>query len=429
MEIRPFRGWRFHSENNGDVSDYLAPPYDVLTAADKQELLDRCNDNIVGVDLPHVPPKEVGPDSAYHMAAGGIEQWKANGTIRQEDNAAIYVYDQTYTWAGRTHTRRAILCGVRATELGKDVIPHEHTFSGPKADRLKLTEQTRMQLSPIFGFYNDSGRVVGEMLAEAVSGPPQAHGQLRDVEERLWVIDDPNVISEVAFALQDQPAFIADGHHRYTTAMNYRDALVAAGQADAEHPANFVLFALVAREDPGLIVLPTHRMVHGVARGFDIGELVASATDFEWRRCSVEDADLTDADAFLHRYGSGAMGLMGADPAEIWIAKLNRPEAMVEVAPDELDVWRRLDVAVLHKLLIEKALAPWRTNETSVEYTPDGRKVLAACQSGSVDLGICLQSTPVDAVERIALAGATMPHKSTYFYPKLATGMVLKPLA
>jgi len=428
MEIRPFRGWRFHSESNSDVSDYLAPPYDVLTAADKQELLERCNDNIVGVDLPHVPPKEVGPDSAYEMAAGGIEQWKANGTIRQEGEAAIYVYDQTYTWAGQTHTRRAILCGVRATELGKDVIPHEHTFAGPKADRLKLTELTRMQLSPIFGFYNDSGRVVADMLAEAVSGPPQAHGQLRDVEEQLWVIDDPVVISEIAFALQDQPVFIADGHHRYTTAMNYRDALVAAGQADADHPANFVLFALVAREDPGLIVLPTHRMVHGLAEGFDIGKLVASATDFDWQRCSVEDADLTDADAFLHRYGAGAMGVMGADPAEIWIAKLNRPEAMVEVAPDELDVWRQLDVAVLHKLLIDTALAPWGGDEMSVEYTPDGRKVLAACQSGSVDLGICLQSTPVDAVERIALAGATMPHKSTYFYPKLATGMVLKPM-
>ena len=161
---------------------------------------------------------------------------------------------------------------------------------------------------------------------------------------------------------------------------------------------------------------------------FDISALVAAATDFEWQRCSVEDADLTDADAFLKRYGPGAMALMGANPAEIWIAKLTRPEAMVEAAPDELDVWRELDVAVLHKLFIDGALTPWRTDDLSIEYTPDGRKLLAACQSGSAQLGICLQSTPVDAVERIALAGATMPHKSTYFYPKLATGMVMKPV-
>jgi len=308
------------------------------------------------------------------------------------------------------------------------VIPHEHTFAGPKADRLKLTEYTKMQLSPIFGFYNDSGRVVADIIAEAVSGPPQAHGQLRDVEEQLWVIDDPDVISEIALALRNEPAFIADGHHRYTTAMNYRDTLVASGQADENHPANFVLFALVAREDPGLVVLPTHRIVHGLAGGFGIGDLVAGATDFEWQRCSVEDADLTDADAFLHRYGAGAMGVMGANPAEIWIAKLKRPEAMVQAAPDELDVWRQLDVAVLHRLLIDKALAPWRTDATVVEYTPDGRTLLAACHGGRADLGICLQSTPVDAVERIALAGASMPHKSTYFYPKLSTGMVIKPV-
>ena len=427
MEIRPFFGWRFHTEND-DVGDYLAPPYDVLTADDKRELLERCGDNIVGVDLPHVPPKEVGPDSAYEMAAGGIERWKANGTIRQDAAAAIYVYEQTYTWAGQSHTRRAILCGVRATALGEDVIPHEHTFAGPKADRLKLTEYTKMQLSPIFGFYNDSGRVVADILASAVAGPPQAHGQLHDVEEKLWVVDDPDVIEQVAFALHAEPVYIADGHHRYTTAMTYRDALVAAGGADENHPANFVLFALVAREDPGLLVLPTHRVIRGLVESFDISDLVEAASDFEWQRCSVEDADLTDADAFLKRYGPGAMALMGADPAEIWIAKLARPEAMVAAAPDELDVWRELDVAVLHKLFIDGALTPWRTDALSIEYTPDGRKLLAACQSGSAQLGICLQSTPVDAVERIALAGATMPHKSTYFYPKLATGMVMKPV-
>ena len=425
MEIRPFRGWRFAAE---DISDYIAPPYDVLTADDKRELLARCDGNIVGVDLPHVPPSEAGPDSAYEMAAGGIRHWQANGTLRQDDRPAIYAYEQTYAWAGREYTRRAMLCGIRATELGRDVIPHEHTFAGPKADRLKLTEHTKMQMSPIFGFYNDSDRAVDDILAGAVAGKPRAYGRLKDVKEKLWVVDDRDTIGEIALALRDKPAFIADGHHRYTTALNYRDALVKAGLADANHPANFVLFALVASEDPGLLVLPTHRILRGLPRNFDVSALVEHAVDFDWKRCSVEDADLSDADAFLKRYGPGAMGVMGAKPAEIWIARLNRPEAMAEAAPDELDIWRRLDVAILHKLIIDKALMPWRTDKLSVEYTPDGRKLLAACQAGSAELGFCLQSTPVSAVERIALAGATMPHKSTYFYPKLATGMVLKPL-
>ena len=427
MEIRPFRAWRFHRAG-GDIGAYLAPPYDVLTAADKRELLNRCDDNIVGVDLPHVPPHDAGPDSAYEMAANGIARWKANGTIRQDESPAVYVYEQTYTWAGRTRTRRAMLCGVRAGKLDKDVIPHERTFDGPRADRLKLTEHTKMQLSPIFGFYNDADGVVADILAAGASGPPQAWGQLREVAEKLWVLDDQDTIDEIAFALRNVPVFIADGHHRYTTAVDYRDALVAAGQGDENHPANFVMFALVAREDPGLLVLPTHRIVHGLAGNFAVSDMLGGAADFDWRRCSVEDADLSDADKFLRRYGRGAMALMGARPAEIWIAKLNRPQAMVEQAPDAPDVWRELDVAVLHKLIIDKALTPWRTDRTSIEYTADGRKLIAACLAGSAELGICLQSTPVAAVERVALAGASMPHKSTYFFPKLATGMALKPV-
>ena len=159
-----------------------------------------------------------------------------------------------------------------------------------------------------------------------------------------------------------------------------------------------------------------------------LSHLVEKAREFSWQRCGVADANLADAGEFLGRYGKGAMALMGADPREIWIAKLKEPEAMVAAAPDQTDAWRDLDVAVLHKLIIDTALNPWRTGQLHVDYTPDGQSVLAACRRGRAQLGICLQATPLKAVEQIALSGASMPHKSTYFYPKLATGMVLKPL-
>ena len=441
MEIRAFRGWRYAGN---ELSKVIAPPYDILALADKQALLARDADNIVAVDLPHVPPKEVGPDSEYQAAAGLLAKWKNSGVLKQDSAPALYAYEQTFPWAGRTFTRRALLTGVRVTRLGEDVIPHEHTFAGPKADRLKLTEYTRTQLSPIFGFYSDGGAAARALWAAAAKVQPLT-GELDGVTEKVWVVTDPKVIAEVTAALKKVPVFIADGHHRCTTTMNYRDALKAAGKIDDNHEANFVLFALVPQDDPGLLVLPTHRVVCGLKADFSMEKLAQAAKEFRWQRVQAKTEDFRDADAFLRRYGRTAMGFIcgtGSLPvrvspvqgdAEVWIATLQDSGAMAKAAPQELPVWRELDVAILHKLIIDQALAPWKTAGTNIEYTPDGLKVLAACgepaaAGAASPLGICLQSTPLESVETIALAGAAMPHKSTYFYPKLATGIVLKPL-
>jgi uncharacterized protein (DUF1015 family) len=422
MEIRPFRGWRYVTEADRDVSAFLAPSYDILSAADKQALLKRSDRNIVAVDLPHVPPHEAGPEEEYRSAAATLEQWKSSGVLVQDPRPAIYAYEQTFRWAGKTCTRQALLCGVRATELGRDVIPHEHTFAGPKADRLKLTEATRMQLSPIFGFYEGS-------LAMSATRLPDAQGELMGVIERLWVIDDPVAIAAAADALRATPAFIADGHHRYATQMNYRDALRAKGLIDDNHEANFVLFALVARNDPGLRILPTHRVIRRLRGDFSLEELVRRTSDlFTWHSAAVDEAGLLDADSFLGRVGRGGIGFIGKGGEAVWIARLKDAASMAQAAPDRPEAWRRLDVAVLHKLVIEKALAPWLTDDSVLEYTPEGRAALKSCRNGSADLAVILHSTPLEAVEQIARSGASMPHKSTYFYPKLATGMVLKPL-
>jgi uncharacterized protein (DUF1015 family) len=428
MEIRPFRGWRYSAVAGGDISKFIAPPYDILSASDKQALLAGDARNIVTVDLPHVPPKEVGPDSEYQAAANILQQWKRTGVLVQDTKPAIYAYEQTFAWAGRTYSRRAILCGVRATPLGEDVIPHEHTFAGPKADRLKLTQYTRMQLSPIFGFYSGAQSAAKTLWAGAEEIFP-VQAQLGEVGEKLWPVSDESVIRNVSQSLRNVPVFIADGHHRYTTAMNYRDSLLASGAIDANHEANFVLFALVEQADPGLLILPTHRIIRGLGPDFSIEKLAQAAGTFTWTRMPLHQADLADTGAFLSRFGPTAMAFVGASrPSELWVAVLKDKGAMAHAAPDELPLWRELDVAILHKLIIEKALKPWYTGDFAIDYTPDAREVVSACGRGDSPLGACLQPTPLKAVEEIALAGATMPHKSTYFYPKLATGMVLKPL-
>jgi len=429
MEIRAFNGWRFAPRDGGDISDFLAPPYDVLTADDKQTLLDNCELNVVAVDLPFVPPKSVGPDAVYAEAAEKLNEWKTGGLLVRDDAPCLYVYGQTYTWAGKTYTRRALLCGVRATELGVDVIPHEHTFAGPKADRMKLTRHTKLQLSPIFGFYNDPDRRVAGILDEVIASDPAAGGTLDGVDQKLWVIRNAEVIASIIELLDAEPAYIADGHHRYSTAMKYAQTLRESGQIDEGHEANFVMFALVGRDDPGLLVLPTHRIVTNLRADFSLDALRDGLGMFSWRRYEGPDSpDLSDADAFLKPYGDGAMALIGAGGDEIRIARLEDASAMAEAAADECQPWRDLDVAILHTLILPKASESCGDEELAVEYTPDGNKALAECVSRRANLAVVMQGTPLRSVVDVADAGASMPHKSTYFYPKLATGMVLKPL-
>ncbi len=429
MDLKGFRGWRFVGDN-GDVSSLIAPPYDVLTGEQKDELLARSEHNIIAVDLPHVPPKEAGPDEVYAQAAERLRAWQAAGVLIQDSGECLYVYDQTYTWAGKTYTRRALLGGVRATPLGadQDVIPHEHTFAGPKADRLKLTQATLTQLSPIFGFYHDPADVVAGLLAGQTDRSPDLQGQLNGVGEALWVIQDAAVIDQLKAAFAAIPAFIADGHHRYTTAMNYRDALRDAGEIDDAHETNFVLFALVSRDCDGLLVLPTHRLVTGLIESFSLDDLRATIPGFEWECVDATNADLADADAFLASFGPHAMALAAGDGKTLWIGTLAGPEAMLAAEGGHCEAWRELDVAILQSLIMDGALEAFKTDATAVDYTPDGNAALAGVAAGETQLAIIMRGTPAQAVEEVALAGEVMPHKSTYFYPKLSTGMVLKPL-
>jgi hypothetical protein len=188
------------------------------------------------------------------------------------------------------------------------------------------------------------------------------------------------------------------------------------------------MFALVARQDPGLLVLPTHRAIRGLNEAFSLDALIEAAGAFSWRRHELGEVDLRRPEAFLRRQGAGAMGFLGGDPTAMWVGRLTDADAMARACPEALPAWRELDVAVLHTLIVDGLLARWRTEELFIDYTPDAAEVATACAAGRAQLGALLQPTSIESVEAIACAGATMPHKSTYFYPKLATGMVLKPL-
>ena len=427
MEIKPFCGWRFVT-GDGDVSDLIAPPYDVITPAQKQALLLRNSSNIVAVDLPHAPADCLGPDELYRDAAERLEKWKSSGILMQDETPAIYGYEQRFNWAGKDYIRRSIICCVRATEFGRDVIPHEKTFAGPKADRLKLTQETRMQLSPIFGFYDDPDRAVSRLLKKVMDKKPDATARIEQVDERLWVITDSKIINSITSALKDVPLFIADGHHRYTTALEYRRLL---GKLPPGHPANFVMFALTATDDPGLLILPTHRIITGL-NGFDFDQFVRETSGLmEYESIKINDIDIRDADTFLEPFGAGAMAFIARSGAGV-IGKVKDAAAVERLLEGRNPVLAQLDTVVLHEVIIAQYLKRYWTDDTRIDYTADTLEALSRISASesrpsgdSADLVVLLQGTPIEKVKQIALAGESMPHKSTYFYPKISTGMVL----
>ena len=377
--------------------------------------------------MPHCPPHGAGPDEVYAGAAALMHKWQREGVLVQDAQPCVYVYEQEYSWAGRSYTRRALLTGVRATSLGQDVIPHEHTHAGPKQDRLKLTRATQMQLSPIFGFYQDKEGRAGSVLKQAAAGTPTAQGELRGTKERLWAISDAKRIAALGQALSDVPVFIADGHHRYTTGLNYRNELAAADPISPGHEANFTMFALVASDDPGLIILPTHRLIRGLSKDFSVAKLAAAAKEFHWQDFDRRELVVERGQDFLPGFGGEAIALTGQDQ-RIWIGRLTDKAAMAEAVPDHSDAWRSLSTAILHKLILDRAIEAFKTDHYAIDYTAFASDVLDATANGVAQLGAFVQHSTIEQIQAIASHGESMPQKSTFFYPKLATGMVLKPL-
>ena len=443
-----------------DVSDRVAPPYDVLDRASKARLLQRSEHNIAAVDLPHLPAKTVGPDEAYEGAGELYRRWLDEGLLTRREGGAMYVYQQTYRVPGtasdptgdRVHRRRGLFANVTVQPFGPGasghggIYPHEQTFSAAKEDRLKLMRATGAQLSPIFGLFRDDDGRVGSLLNDTIAdGQPTLRGttEADGVLHELWEVSDSTRIEAFRDALGPHDVFIADGHHRYTTALNYRNERLAHDHSDPG-AANFCLFVLVSMQDPGMIVLPTHRIVRGMT-GYSIEKLLtqlATREDLAVEETDHGADDLAGLEAVLPRREHHAMGLL--DPASGRTFVLTTPGAdpLAHLLPDKPSVWRELDVAVLHELLIDRVLRPhFAAGQAASDegpeaagfgfkYTADLAQMRQLAEEGGGEgrLGIILQPTPLESVRGVSESGEVMPQKSTYFYPKLATGLVINPV-
>jgi uncharacterized protein (DUF1015 family) len=415
-EVRPLQALHYNLGAVGSLEAVTAPPYDVIDAEMRRELLARSPFNVVEIDLPEAP---AGGDR-YEHAAETLEAWTLEGVLTADREPTIWALTQEYTAPDCTRcTRHGLLVRVRITKYGPGLIrPHERTQPGPKEDRLRLTEATRHNLSPILSLYpGDAWRHVEPALADAPWGETtDADGTVN----RVCRIADPGIHEAVTATLADAELLIADGHHRYETARTYADAIGGDG------PHRYTLMCLVSLEDPGLTVFPTHRLLTGLdasrqeALGAGLREL------FEVDEVSPEQLDPVGAD------GVGVYGYLDSNSGGGLRLRLRDTAALDRALDGHPGSYRRLDAVILEALVFNGILGMTEEDiaaKRGIGYAKSTDEAQAAIDSHQADGAFLLRPTPVAQVRDVAATGETMPPKSTYFFPKVPTGIVFNPLS
>lgn len=429
-EIRPFRGVRYDVARVGTLSDVVAPPYDVIDPALQDRLYQASPYNIVRLELNREEPTDSPSQDRYARAARFLRDWLRQGILRQDDHPALYVYHQTFEIEGRSYSRQGFLARVRLEPIGQGKIyPHEQTLAGPKADRLALYRATGFNLSPVFGLYPDPSGEVQRLIESAhYDHAPLVATDHLGVENRLWLVTDQEAHTSIGGLMASKPIFIADGHHRYETGLKFREELAASGQImGPDDPSNFCLMMLVGMSDPGLKILPTHRLVSGFA-GVTTDQLAERlAPEFEVRSCGEGEAGCLAAWKAIEEAGDQDLLGFGTTAQNRWlVARLRSDATMDRLARDHGPDWRSLGVSILHVLVLDHLLAG--LGQASCRYVHSIGEVTADFASRGSDLACLVAPARMSHVESIASNLETMPPKSTYFYPKLLTGLVLNTL-
>ncbi len=417
-EIQPLRALHYNLSRTGGLQDVVAPPYDVIDAEQRAALAARSPYNVVALDLP-----ESGPDGdPYAHAAALLRAWRADGILVRDKAPALWPLEQDYVGPdGRARTRHGFLARVRVEPYGPGRIrPHERTHPGPKQDRLDLTRATRTNLSPIFSLFSDPSGAAWDAVRAATSQAPWS--RITDADgtvNRLWRVSDTDAIERAAAAVSGAELLIADGHHRYETARVYADEI------GGEGAHRYVLMCLVALQDSGLTVFPTHRLVRGLTPARREALTAAIARDFQVTDLSNREALTPTPSEHV------AIGYFDAVCRQPQMLALKTPEIAAAALPDRSPAYRRLDTAVLEALILRNALG--LTDEQidhldGLGYARDDRQALALVDGGHYDVAFFMAPMPIAAVQAVTAAGEILPPKSTYFFPKVPTGLVFSEL-
>jgi uncharacterized protein (DUF1015 family) len=435
-EIRAFRGIRYNPAVVGDLNQVITPPYDVIGVSLQEELYGRSRYNMVRLDLGKVRSGDDDGENRYTRSRQVFGEWLRAGVLAADAVPGLYWLEEDYRLEdGSPCTRKGFVGTVRIEDAGSSLYrPHEKTHTKPKEDRIRLTRACGANLSPIFSLYDDPEMKVSMGLEdEAKRRDPVA--RVTDdggVETRMWCVTDRDVLAAVAAGMQGKSFFIADGHHRYETALAHRAWMrEQSPMPRGDEPWNYVMMYLSNMRDPGLTVFPTHRAVFGLA-DLELPSLLERAGGFFEVQRIGDDARLLEAmgatDGGRHRFGMCAKGAGGG-----WMLTLREDVELAVALGDELPaVLHDLDVTILHGLILKRLLGISEESEAeqhNLRYVKGGRALLeAVAGEADLQLGFLLNPTRIDQVKTVAEAGQRMPQKSTFFYPKLVTGLVIHSL-
>lgn len=415
-EIKEFSALRF-TDKAGKIGTVCCPPYDIISAEEKNEFLNNNEYNIIRLELPEQS------DAGYNGANATFKQWQQNGILATDAEPSLYIYEERFSVKGVNYSFRGFVCYVKLAEFSEGVVlPHEETLSKAKTDRFNLINATGCSFSQIYSLYSDekgeTARLLGEMSARL---PDQSFTDNAGVTHNLWIVPKSDKTTEICRQFENRKLYIADGHHRYETALNHRRFVRENGIAAPN--SEFVMMFLVDMENDGLVVFPTHRIVKGI-ENFDGGKLLEKAKKY----FDITDIDVADIEKFLDsEYKNGKKAYVYYDGKKCAALTLRDITVMDKLFPEKSEALRRLDVTVLHSLVLEETLGIDKENMANQKNLTYTRSLEEALNSTKRDADCCfiLNPTRIEEIAAVAAAGEKMPQKSTYFYPKLITGMVM----
>ncbi len=429
--IKPFRGLRYNQDVIPDISSVVTPPYDVISPQEQERYYQVHPNNIVRLDFGKDFPGDTEESNKYTRAAELLKSWREKGILKQEDVPSIYIYDQEFLSGNRRLARRGFISLVKLEPFDKgDIYPHEQTLPGPKADRLKLTQSCRANLSSIFALFPDENKIIDSYLSAIVNIKPDMDFiDDTGVKNKLWVLKEKQTIDRLVALMKEKPLFIADGHHRYETALVYKEQIRKEnGRPGEELPSDYVMMVCVSMNNNGLKILPAHRLVRNI-KDYCFDRILQSIQEsFEVEQlgkgCRTEEFM-----ASLNNEAKDHVFVMYAGQEDAYYKlRLSNEKLLDAIFAKDHPEWRHLDAGILHGMIINKILGITFNDVTLkdyVKYVKEETEAISLVRSGQYQLAFFLNPTRIEQVREIAMARKVMPPKSTYFYPKLITGIVI----
>jgi uncharacterized protein (DUF1015 family) len=419
-EISPFSGLRYNQEIVGDMASVICPPYDVISPEEQRAYYEKSEYNVIRLEHGTVLPEDTKTNDKHSRASATFNQWLKDRVLTVDHVHSFYIHEHTFTYQNIRKRRLGFMACVKLEPWeNKIIFPHENTVPGIKSDRLDLMRACAANFSPLLGLYEDVGQKVTKLLTSQASRKPANNFTEDDEAHRLWVANEPEFVQRVSHFLASRSIYIADGHHRYETALAYRDERRQDNKPGNE-AFNFVMMSLVPFSDPGLIVLPVHRLVNNLSSKAVTQFRDNLETLFEVESIPLGETGIPEISGAITR-------ILGLEPGSVIALRPHQSSSLKEMMPeDHSEAYKRLDVSIVQHIIIDKLRD--LDKSSSVAYTPNMLQARQLVESGEYQLAFLLNPITVATIKAIADANDKMPGKSTFFYPKLPTGLVINRL-